>query len=701
MFQIVAEASRLRKTTARRRNHFTFSSVASLNLWLKISTVTLFSVAILFLSVQTQASPPKTQVERLISAARIYDEAEMKTAIEAIISIGGPAIPELRPALKDFDDNVRWQAIIAIGRIGAPARGEVHRIVQALGDDDSDVRAAAAEALGMLKVDSSDVLQALKKHLKDEHGIVRASANWALWELQKDKQSIPRLTREFASSDWIVTERAVRHLASIGKPADHVLANYLQHKEKPGRQHAAAAIASMPSYSQSIIPVLIENLSDEDPQVARFTAKALGNAGEASVPGIIEVLKTDSPKGKLPAVQALGFMGKQASPALSILLQYLSRNEQSHRLAILHTIGSIGVNQHHAEEKVRSFLTDHNPDLRGAACKTLAQLKVQSAASISQLQKLAEEDPKDFVRQAARNALLSLEKNTAKADFNPKDLDNLEMFLESVKGLAIATNTSKEAYEKTAENTPLDKLWSDQERFPQGTIRWWWDQSPYTKDKKLRPNRVFKTGRDLGQDDHDRPGFIPDGCNGKPCVRGGLIGSGKGEKHNKQPCYFELQLESRDFKIPGSFGLFLLVRPIVQERDATIMGQFHRSVLIQNVSKNRLEWKNLGKPIPLSGEGTFKANYWQFIELHRDEEFNLTCLINGKNVTVGKPQDTNPFTFSFLFNNNKGQGFARHEPFAGDIAALLIYRDIVTKKERGDVRNYFNSIYTLGLKSGF
>ena len=39
---------------------------------------------------------------------------------------------------------------------------------------------------------------------------------------------------------------------------------------------------------------------------------------------------------------------------------------------------------------------------------------------------------------------------------------------------------------------------------------------------------------------------------------GGLIGLGKGEKHNKQPCYFELQLESRDFKIEGPFTLFLL-----------------------------------------------------------------------------------------------------------------------------------------------
>lgn len=60
--------------------------------------------------------------------------------------------------------------------------------------------------------------------------------------------------------------------------------------------------------------------------------------------------------------------------------------------------------------------------------------------------------------------------------FNPKDLDNLEMFLESVKGLAIATNTSRQAYESTGENTVLEEVWSDKRRFPHGTVRWWLDQ---------------------------------------------------------------------------------------------------------------------------------------------------------------------------------------------------------------------------------
>jgi hypothetical protein len=239
----------------------------------------------------------------------------------------------------------------------------------------------------------------------------------------------------------------------------------------------------------------------------------------------------------------------------------------------------------------------------------------------------------------------------------------------------------------------LEEVWSDKRRFPHGTIRWWLDQSPYKNDKRIRPSRVFKTGRDIGQDDHDRPGYVPDGCNGKPCVRGGLIGETKGEKHNKQPCYFELQLESRDFRIDGPFGLFLLARPVEQEKDAAIMGQYHRSVLIQNVEENRLEWKNLGPRIPVSSVNTLKTNTWQLWELHRDAQNNLKCVINGKDVTVGNPKDDLPFVFMFLFNNNKGQGFAKQEPFAGDIAALVVYRDELTEEERAKVRQYFDAVY--------
>ena len=60
--------------------------------------------------------------------------------------------------------------------------------------------------------------------------------------------------------------------------------------------------------------------------------------------------------------------------------------------------------------------------------------------------------------------------------------------------------------------------------------------------------------------------------------------------------------------------------------------------------------------------------------------------------------ESHPFVFMFLFNNNKGQGFAKQDPFAGDIAAFVAYRDELTEEERAKVRQYFDAIYGLKLQ---
>ena len=349
------------------------------------------------------SKPAKEQVDRLIAAARLYDEREMKTAIEAIVEIGSPAIPELRPALKDFDDNVRWQAIIALGRIGEEARGEVPRIILALGDNDSDVRAAAAEALGMLGVDHPAVTGQLEKCLSDRHGIVRASANWALWEFREHPRYITGLTNELASPDWIVTNRAVRHLADIGRPADPSLAQYLQHGGNAGRQHAAKALVRKGGYAKSLVPVLAKCLADRDPKVAMAAAEALGHAGKVAVPSLVEAL--DSASSRVYATYALGRAGEEASPALPILVRQLSEPGLLVRLSTVQAIGQIGLARHNAEDRLRALLKDRNQDVRGAVCQALANLGRTSGKTVEALQKLAEEDPKDFVRQAAKDAL--------------------------------------------------------------------------------------------------------------------------------------------------------------------------------------------------------------------------------------------------------------------------------------------------------
>jgi hypothetical protein len=274
----------------------------------------------------------------------------------------------------------------------------------------------------------------------------------------------------------------------------------------------------------------------------------------------------------------------------------------------------------------------------------------------------------------------------------PKDLDNLEFFIESVNGIVIAKNTSEEAYHQTGELTPTEMVWSDQQRFPHGTIRWWWDQSPKGKPSR-RKNKPFETGRAFGQDDHDRPGYIPAGCNGKPCARGGLAPDdekGKYKHHYKQPCYFELQPEDR-FEFEGPFSVFLLVRPVEQARDFVYFGVFHWSTLHHRIIDNSLHFKN-GRFAALTGPGAVEINKWQLIEVHRDEEERLQCVVDGRDRTQGTPGVDGPFKLVHIMNNNKNI-WKSADPFTGDFAAFVLYSDELTEQEKQSVRNYFDRVY--------
>ena len=108
-----------------------------------------------------------------------------------------------------------------------------------------------------------------------------------------------------------------------------------------------------------------------------------------------------------------------------------------------------------------------------------------------------------------------------------------------------------------------------------------------------------------------------------------------------------------------------------------------------------MDWKNQGRPTPLSEPGTLAPGSWHLVELHRGVDRSLRCVISGKDVTVGSPQDELPFVFMFLFNHNKGQGFAGQDPFAGDVAALAIFRTELPELDRKRVRDYFGRVYQL------
>jgi HEAT repeat protein len=169
-------------------------------------------------------------------------------ALKVLAEVGqADLVPRLIPSLDDDSDNVRYEAVKAIGRLGgsealAPIlritagdradfiRAEAFRVLRAIGtgqpavsetairaldDKARDVRAQAAAILGVFH--DKKCLPLLLKAMADAHWSVRESAENALLNFGAD--AVPPLLEALTNTLWTTRFRAARLLGELGDPA--------------------------------------------------------------------------------------------------------------------------------------------------------------------------------------------------------------------------------------------------------------------------------------------------------------------------------------------------------------------------------------------------------------------------------------------------------------------------------------------------
>jgi len=90
-------------------------------------------------------------------------------ATDALVDLGPPAVEKLVAALNDKDENIKKQAVIALGRIKEPSA--IDPLIQKLGDKDWYTRLNAAAALE--KIGDERGKEAIKPLLKDPDLVVK------------------------------------------------------------------------------------------------------------------------------------------------------------------------------------------------------------------------------------------------------------------------------------------------------------------------------------------------------------------------------------------------------------------------------------------------------------------------------------------------------------------------------------------------
>jgi HEAT repeat protein len=238
------------------------------------------------------ASSPK-DISSLISDLGDKDAPIRLRAAEALTGRGSAAVPELRKALKDTNDQVRIAAATALGRIGPEAKASIPSLIEALDDKHRYVRAEAAKALSRMGDAADAAVRPLFQVMVDEDIGVRHNAAEALARI--GPVAFPSLIERLKHEDKQVRMEAAYGLGVTGGDAtDDVclaLADALKDPDRDVRQLAAESLGKIGLIAKPAFSALIQTLQDEDQFVRLHAAYALSLIDPARSAAAVAILK--------------------------------------------------------------------------------------------------------------------------------------------------------------------------------------------------------------------------------------------------------------------------------------------------------------------------------------------------------------------------------------------------------------------------
>ena len=209
-----------------------------------------------------------TARERGRAALVAYDAWRTSAAAEDA-AMRKAVLDGLLAALRDGEADVRYQAAVALERIGDPRA--VDGLLAALHDGEADVCSRAAWALG--EIGDPRAVDGLLAALRDGDADVRSSAAWALGQIG-DPRAVDGLLAALQDGEAHVRSWAAWALGEIGKPAVDGLLAALQDEHADVRSRAAEALGQIGD--PRAVDGLLAALQDGDARVRSRAAMALG-----------------------------------------------------------------------------------------------------------------------------------------------------------------------------------------------------------------------------------------------------------------------------------------------------------------------------------------------------------------------------------------------------------------------------------------
>lgn len=282
--------------------------------------------------------------------------------------------------------------IVLVSCQGEPGyRGRTSREwMTALGDSSPLVRVQAADALGhVLEIAprSPHVVRALIATLADSVDRVRMAAATAL------------------------VAQGVRAEGAV--PGLHAALHDSAHAHV--RAQAASILGSLgPAAGEGSIPVLIEAVADDSPEVraaALHALAAFGSAALIALPEIRSRLDDASPSVRLRALEALTSVEAADTVVVPAVRNALSDSTAAVRASAAYLLGGLRAAAGPAVDALVVALGDPDAEVRAAAAYALGEIGPVARAAVPLLRVLLG-DPDPRVRQLSKDALARIESRT-------------------------------------------------------------------------------------------------------------------------------------------------------------------------------------------------------------------------------------------------------------------------------------------------
>jgi HEAT repeat protein len=322
----------------------------------------------------------------------------------------GDNAPDGLKALKHSDPQVRFNAVMLLGKLGKTAKFAVPQLKELLQDPSVAVRIKVAESLWKIEQPDPkpllDVLVAACEHKED---VVRAAALNVIGQIgEKAKPALPAVKKGLRDKEFNVRLQAVFAAGAMGPVAKGAVPELLDviRQDDTGFLEAQVTIA-LKKVGPGAVPALRKGLSDKSPKVRRAAAFSLGLLGPKAyeaVPELTKALTDDETLVRVLAAEALGKIGTEAEPALPALKTALKDKEAAVRINAALALVLISADTAALDVLATAVVKGANADTRQSAAAALAKAGPLAKAAIPQLTTAL----KDTDAEVRRQVLITL-----------------------------------------------------------------------------------------------------------------------------------------------------------------------------------------------------------------------------------------------------------------------------------------------------